>query len=106
MQRVLYNCIINDWISDATSKKLDSYIKRQNGKNVNLRKEVIPMATGDRRVKKTKKAISEAFWQLMQTKDFDEITVNDVAQKAEISRTTFFTILWINTTGLSRRSAR
>lgn len=48
------------------------------------------MPTEDRRIKKTKKAIAGAFWDLMQDRDFRDISVNDVAARAEISRTTFY----------------
>jgi len=48
------------------------------------------MFKADRRIQKTKKAISDAFWELMQTRDFSEISVNDISEKAMISRTTFY----------------
>lgn len=48
------------------------------------------MQTEDRRIKKTKKAINEALWELLREKDFEEITVNDIAEKADINRATFY----------------
>ena len=48
------------------------------------------MSAPDKRITKTKKAIDAAFWSLMEQVDFREITVNDVAARAEISRTTFY----------------
>lgn len=48
------------------------------------------MLSEDRRIKKTRRAIAEAFWELMQERKFHDITVNDVAARAEISRTTFY----------------
>ena len=48
------------------------------------------MATEDRRVKRTKKAISDAVWSLMQEKNFEDLSVNDICDRAEISRTTFY----------------
>lgn len=48
------------------------------------------MAALDRRIKKTKRAILHAFETLMQEKRFDDITVNDICDQAEISRTTFY----------------
>lgn len=48
------------------------------------------MAATDRRIKKTKRAILHAFATLMQEKRFDDITVNDICDQAEISRTTFY----------------
>lgn len=44
----------------------------------------------DRRVKKTKKAIYQAFWELMKAKDFEEITINDISERADINRATFY----------------
>lgn len=44
----------------------------------------------DRRVIKTKRAISAAFRQLMKEQDFKDISVNDVTALAGISRTTFY----------------
>lgn len=48
------------------------------------------MACEDRRSIKTRHAIAEAFWALMQERDFKDISVNDVAAAAGISRTTFY----------------
>lgn len=48
------------------------------------------MVSEDRRIIKTRRAIAEAFWELMQERKFHDITVNDVAARAEISRTTFY----------------
>lgn len=48
------------------------------------------MVYTDRRIIKTRRAIAEAFWSLMQERDFHDITVNDVASCAQISRTTFY----------------
>lgn len=48
------------------------------------------MPCEDRRIIKTKRSITDAFWSLMQERKFHEITVNDVAARAEISRTTFY----------------
>lgn len=48
------------------------------------------MATEDRRITKTRKAIAAAFSQLLKERNFRDISVNDVAIAAEISRTTFY----------------
>ncbi len=48
------------------------------------------MACEDPRITKTRRAIADAFWELMQEREFPDITVNDVAAKAKISRTTFY----------------
>lgn len=44
----------------------------------------------DLRVIKTKKAIHDAFLDLIQTKGYDKITVQDIAKKAMINRNTFY----------------
>ncbi len=44
----------------------------------------------DRRIAKTRNAISAAFWQLMEQRDFKDISIHDVASAARISRTTFY----------------
>lgn len=44
----------------------------------------------DPRTRKTKRAIRNAFAQLLSEKDMDEITVKDIAELAEINRKTFY----------------
>ena len=44
----------------------------------------------DRRVVKTKRAIRNAFAELLSTKDINEITVKDIADLADINRKTFY----------------
>ena len=44
----------------------------------------------DLRVKRTKKALSEAFMRLMAEKSFEDITVNELCDKAGIRRATFY----------------
>ena len=44
----------------------------------------------DLRVKKTKKALSEAFLELLSQKKFDEITINELCEKADVRRATFY----------------
>ncbi|MCU7556995.1 TetR/AcrR family transcriptional regulator [Macrococcus capreoli] len=44
----------------------------------------------DRRVRKTKQSIRTAVLELMLEKPFDNITVNDIAEKADINRGTFY----------------
>lgn len=48
------------------------------------------MAGEDRRIVKTRNAISAAFWQLMEQREFKDIAIHDVAAAARISRTTFY----------------
>ena len=43
-----------------------------------------------RKALKTKKQIKNALAELLQTKELKDITVQEVAQKADISRTTFY----------------
>ena len=44
----------------------------------------------DLRVRKTKKALSDAFISLLQERHFEEITVNELCERAEIRRATFY----------------
>ncbi len=44
----------------------------------------------DLRVRKTKKALAEAFIALLQERHFEEITVNELCDRAEIRRATFY----------------
>ncbi len=44
----------------------------------------------DRRIKKTKKAIRNAFALLLSEKNINDITVKDIADKADINRKTFY----------------
>lgn len=62
---------------------------QQNSKIVNFSEEYFYVQSRSEDTK-TKKAISDAFWELMQTRDFSEISVNDISEKAMISRTTFY----------------
>ena len=44
----------------------------------------------DRRQRKTRKAIFSAFTQLLARKNYNEITVQDIVERADIGRTTFY----------------
>lgn len=44
----------------------------------------------DRRQKKTRQAIIDACFDLMKSKDLHHITINDIAEKADINRGTFY----------------
>lgn len=44
----------------------------------------------DRRIKKSQKAIESALIELMREKDFEEITINSIAEKADVSRGTIY----------------
>ena len=44
----------------------------------------------DLRVRKTKRALSDAFVSLLQERHFEEITVNELCDRAEIRRATFY----------------
>ena len=46
--------------------------------------------TNDRRTRKTKKAICEAFAELLVEKELHKITVKEIIEKADISRVTFY----------------
>lgn len=51
----------------------------------------------DKRVIKTKNAFFEAFKQLVQEKDMSDITISELTQKANITRSTFY--MYYNTVG-------
>jgi AcrR family transcriptional regulator len=44
----------------------------------------------DRRKRKTRIAIQKACIELIQEKDFDTITISDIAERADINRATFY----------------
>jgi AcrR family transcriptional regulator len=44
----------------------------------------------DRRVRKTQKAIIDAFLSLLDKKGFEQITINDIAEKADVNRSTIY----------------
>jgi AcrR family transcriptional regulator len=44
----------------------------------------------DRRIKKTKDAINQAFIELMAEQDFDKITINDISERANMNRGTIY----------------
>ena len=44
----------------------------------------------DRRVVKTRKAITEAFMGLLEERDFEQITINDIADRANVNRGTVY----------------
>lgn len=44
----------------------------------------------DRRILKTKEAINKAFIELMSEKDFDQITINDISERANVNRGTIY----------------
>jgi AcrR family transcriptional regulator len=48
------------------------------------------MNEADRRVKRSRKLLQEAFRELLGEKGFDAITVQDVAERAEVNRGTFY----------------
>lgn len=48
------------------------------------------MGKEDLRVKKTKQNINESFLKLFYTNDFEQITVKDITEQAEIGRKTFY----------------
>lgn len=44
----------------------------------------------DRRSRKTRTAINDAFWKLMHKMDFEDITIRDITDEADIHRATFY----------------
>ena len=48
------------------------------------------MEKEDRRYQRTRQAISDAMWQLIHEKDFSQISVGEIAERANINRVTFY----------------
>ena len=48
------------------------------------------MKKEDRRIQKTKAAISAALFDLLEEKDFDQISINDIADRANVNRGTIY----------------
>ncbi|MDO3412169.1 TetR/AcrR family transcriptional regulator [Saccharibacillus sp. CPCC 101409] len=44
----------------------------------------------DRRVRKTRETITEAFMELLKEKDFERITINEIAERADVNRGTVY----------------
>lgn len=53
-------------------------------------KSIDEKAKIDRRVRKTRKALREAMINLMEEKGYDQVTVEELANRADIGRTTFY----------------
>ncbi|NUU61943.1 TetR/AcrR family transcriptional regulator [Paenibacillus sp. JW14] len=50
----------------------------------------------DRRILKTRSAIKKAFIELMAEKKFEEITINQISERANLNRGTIYLHSWIN----------
>ena len=48
------------------------------------------MSKVDRRIRKTREAINQAFIELMAERDFDKITINDISERANMNRGTIY----------------
>jgi AcrR family transcriptional regulator len=48
------------------------------------------MPREDRRIRKTREAINQAFIELMAERDFDKITINDISERANMNRGTIY----------------
>ena len=51
--------------------------------------QIVHMSTQDRRITKTRKAIYAAFLQLLNQKNFETITVQEIIDLADVGRSTF-----------------
>ena len=52
--------------------------------------QIVHMSTQDRRITKTRKAIYAAFLQLLNQKNFETITVQEIIDLADVGRSTFY----------------
>ena len=50
------------------------------------------MTHQERQKERSREWIAEAFYALLQKKDYDSITVSEIAQKADLSRRTFYRV--------------
>ena len=50
----------------------------------------VHMSSQDRRITKTRKAIYAAFLQLLNQKDYESITVQEIIDLADVGRSTFY----------------
>jgi AcrR family transcriptional regulator len=62
----------------------------QNGANDPEKSGSAPLADMDRRSLRTRQALHQALLQLIQERDYDEITVGDIADRANVGRSTFY----------------
>ena len=53
----------------------------------------VHMTAPDRRITKTRKAIYQAFLQLLNQKDYEAITVQEIIDLADVGRSTFYSVL-------------
>ena len=51
---------------------------------------IVHMSVQDRRITKTRKAIYNAFLQLLNQKDYEAITVQEIIDLADVGRSTFY----------------
>ena len=52
--------------------------------------QIVHMPAQDRRITKTRKAIYSAFLQLLNQKDYETITVQEIIDLADVGRSTFY----------------
>jgi len=69
---------------------LDKLITVPSVRNRTRRATLSDNARVDRRVRRTRYAVPNALFELMLEKDYDDITVADIAERADIVRSTFY----------------
>ena len=72
------------------SKKQKLYVMEQNPKKVPKRNKMKEIKKIDRRIQKTKKHLSDAFIALILEKGYEAVTIQDIIDKANVGRSTFY----------------
>jgi hypothetical protein len=67
-----------------------SFITEQNDKNCSVSEKVMPNLKTDRRSQRTQRMLHEALMSLMQEMRYDEITVQNIIDRADVGRSTFY----------------
>jgi len=83
LPNILFDIIISNANANSTYDIFLLFITEQKQKNVR-RKNM------DRRQRKTREAIFNAFTELLSAKDFSQITVGEIIERADIGRATFY----------------
>lgn len=60
------------------------------GRIVSQKREIMGLQRGERQTQRTKKALETAFVELIREKGYNEITIGDIADRANTGRSTFY----------------